>query len=292
MLTALSHGCGAAGRVATVLLLSSVLTVTSLNSEAWAIPAPSMTRTIDLPELPKTDSLDGDEEAEKNLTTVPEVPVEPYVPKAVTPWTEDSGTATLKADTAPGTTVPVEDLPIAVGVPQGTEAAAVAGDWKVDLASPAVSQDAGAAGLIMRVTPPATADPAAQVAIAVDTTAFADLYGPQAAERFGLMLLPDCVLDSPGSGDCATETGVTNMSGTSEARPERPSSTVEEVPAADAPARITAAKQERTRTILTGTVPVADLLADPAATPVTSGASIRTAATATVRCAGCRTFPT
>ncbi|WP_246563988.1 polymorphic toxin-type HINT domain-containing protein [Streptomyces roseirectus] len=268
--------------MATVLLLSSVLTVTSLNSQAWAIPAPGMTRTIDLPELPKTAPLDGDEEAEKNLTTAPEVPVEPYVPKAVTPWTEDSGVATLKTDTAPGTTVPVEDLPIAVGVPEGTAPAAVAGDWKVDLASPAASQEAGAAGLIMRVTPPATADPAAQVAIAVDTTAFADLYGPQAAERFGLLLLPDCVLDSPGTGDCAAESGVTTMSGTAEARPERLSSSVEEVPAADAPARITAAKQEKTRTILTGSVPVAALLADDAGAPVTSGASVRTAAATAV----------
>ncbi|MHC5902501.1 polymorphic toxin-type HINT domain-containing protein [Streptomyces sp. S6] len=266
------------GRVATVLLLSSVLTVTSLNAQAWAIPAPKMTRSIDLPELPKTDPLDGDEQADKNLTTAPEVPVEPYVPKAVTPWAEDSGVAKLTQDTAPGTTVPVEDLPIAIGVPKGTQAATVAGDWQVDLASPAVSQDAGAAGLIMRVTPPTTADPAAQVTIAVDTTAFADLYGPQAAERFGLMLLPDCVLEAPGSGDCAAEDGVTTMSATADAPPERLSSTVEEVPAADAPAKITAAKQEKTRTILTGTVPVADLLADDSGTPVTSGASVRTAA--------------
>ncbi|WP_075732754.1 RHS repeat domain-containing protein, partial [Streptomyces acidiscabies] len=264
--------------MATVLLLSSVLTVTSLNSEAWSVPAPGMTRAIELPKLPETDPLDGDEEADKNLTTAPEVPVDPYVPTAVTPWTEDSGTATIKADTAPGTTVPVEDLPIAVGVPEGGDPATLAGAWKVDLASPATSQDAGVSGLIMRVTPPATADPAAQVALAVDTTAFADLYGPQAAERFGLTLLPDCVLDAPGTGDCAPEDGVTTMSGTAEAQPERLSSEVEEVPAADAPARITAAKKETTRTILTGSVPVAELLAG-AETSTTTGASIRTAGT-------------
>ncbi|GAV42219.1 polymorphic toxin-type HINT domain-containing protein [Streptomyces acidiscabies] len=265
--------------MATVLLLSSVLTVTSLNSEAWSVPAPGMTRAIELPKLPETDPLDGDEEADKNLTTAPEVPVDPYVPTAVTPWTEDSGTATIKADTAPGTTVPVEDLPIAVGVPEGGDPATLAGAWKVDLASPATSQDAGVSGLIMRVTPPATADPAAQVALAVDTTAFADLYGPQAAERFGLTLLPDCVLDAPGTGDCAPEDGVTTMSGTAEAQPERLSSEVEEVPAADAPARITAAKKETTRTILTGSVPVAELLAG-AETSTTTGASIRTAGSA------------
>ncbi|WP_416968495.1 polymorphic toxin-type HINT domain-containing protein [Streptomyces sp. 4F14] len=265
--------------MATVLLLSSVLTVTSLNSEAWSVPAPGMTRAIELPKLPETDSLDGDEEAEKNLTTAPEVPVEPYVPTAVTPWTEDSGTATLTTGTTPGTTVPVEDLPIAVGVPEGGDPAALAGAWKVDLASPATSQDAGVSGLIMRITPPATADPAAQVALAVDTTAFADLYGPQAADRFGLTLLPDCVLDAPGTGDCAAETGVTTMSGTTEAEPERLSSAVEEVPAAEAPARITAARQEKTRTILTGSVPVADLLTG-AAPSTTTGASVRTAGAA------------
>ncbi|MFJ8602615.1 ricin-type beta-trefoil lectin domain protein [Streptomyces shenzhenensis] len=260
----------------TVLLLSSTLTVTSLGAEAFAVPGPGMSRTIDLPDLPEETAVDGDEEAEKRLTTAPEVPVTPYTPTAVTPWTEDSGVATLTADTAPGTTVPVDDLPIAVGVPEGTDPAALAGDWKVDLAPPAASQDAGVSGLIMRVTPPATADPAAQVALAVDTTAFADLYGPQAANRFGLTLLPDCVLDAPGTGDCAAG-GTTTMSGKTEETAERLSSSVELVPAAEAPTRTAAGKKAATRTILSGAVPVAELLpGDPA------GAAARTASAQTV----------
>ncbi|MFJ5174393.1 RHS repeat-associated core domain-containing protein [Streptomyces griseoviridis] len=268
----------------TVLLLSSTLTVTSLGSDAWALPGPGMSRTIELPELPKNSSVDGDEEADKTLTTAPEVPVDPYAPTAVTPWQEDSGVATLTADTAPGTTVPVDDLPIAIGVPEGTDPTALAGDWKVDLAAPGTSQDAGVSGMIMRVTPPAAADPAAQVALAVDTTAFADLYGPQAADRFGLMLLPDCVLDAPDTGDCAAE-GTTTMSGKSDKSPQRLRSSVRSVPAAKAPTRTLAAKKAGTRTILSGSVPVAGLLAgDAGAKP--SGASIRTAALSAVDASG------
>ncbi|MFI5759282.1 ricin-type beta-trefoil lectin domain protein, partial [Streptomyces sp. NPDC051569] len=263
--------------MATVLLLSSTLTVTSLDGPAWAIPGPGMTRAIELPELPESTSIDGDEESDKSLTTAPEVPVEPYVPKAVTPWVKDSGVAPLTADTKPGTTVPVDELPIAVGVPMGADPAALAGDWKVDLAPPATSQDAGVSGLIMRVTPPATADPAAQVTLAVDTTAFADLYGPQAADRFGLMLLPDCVLDAPDTGDCAAE-GTTTMSGKAEEKAELLSSSVALVPASEAPTRTTAARKAATRTILSGTVPVAGLLGVDAGTAV-SGASVRTAST-------------
>ncbi|WP_416968491.1 ricin-type beta-trefoil lectin domain protein [Streptomyces sp. 4F14] len=259
------------GRVATVLLLSTTLAVTSLSAQAWAVPpAPDATRSVDLPDLPETPALDGDEEADKTITTAPEVPVEPYVPTAVTAWTEDSGTAPITTDTAPGTTVPVEDLPIAVGVPEGGDPAALAGTWKVELAPPATSQDAGVSGLVMRVTPPATADPAAQVALAVDTTAFADLYGPQAADRFGLMLLPDCVMDAPGTGDCAAEEGTATMSGRAEEKAERLSSSVETVPASQAPTRTTAAKKATTRKILTGSVPVAGLLGDSAPTAGTA----------------------
>ncbi|MFM9447025.1 ricin-type beta-trefoil lectin domain protein [Streptomyces acidiscabies] len=262
--------------MATVLLLSSTLTVTTLSAEAWAVPpAPDATRSVDLPDLPESTALAGDEEAVKTITTAPEVPVDPYAPTAVTPWTEDSGTATIKTDTAPGSTLPVEDLPIAVGVPEGGDPAALAGTWKVELAPPATSQDAGVSGLVMRVTPPATADPAAQVALAVDTTAFADLYGPQAADRFGLMLLPDCVLDAPGTGDCAPE-GTATMSGRPQDKAERLSSTVETVPASRAPTRTTAAKRATTRKILSGSVPVAELL--PGDSAGTTGTAVRTAA--------------
>ncbi|MGW2046970.1 ricin-type beta-trefoil lectin domain protein [Streptomyces sp. NPDC001858] len=235
-----------------------------------------MTREeVKLPDLPEDTSLAADEEAEKHLTTAPEVPVDPYAPEAVTPWAGDTGIAALKPDTAPGTTVPVDDLPIALGVPEGGDPAAIDGEWKVDLAAPSASQDANVSGLIMKITPPADADPAAQVVIDVDTTGFADLYGPQAAERFGLVLLPDCVMDAPDSGLCAADSGTTTMSGKTAEQPERLSSSVEVVPAKKAPTRTTAAKKSATRKILTGSVPVSDLLGDGGSTA--SGASVRTA---------------
>ncbi len=253
--------------------------MSSLGTEAWAIPGPGMSREeVKLPDLPKSTALEADQEAEKNLTTAPEVPVDPYAPTAVTPWTEDSGTATLTSDTQPGDTVPVSNgLPVAVGVPAGTDPAAIDGDWKVDLASPATSQDAGVSGMIMQVTPPADADPAAQVSIAVDTTGFADLYGPQAADRFGLVLLPDCVLNAPDSGDCAADSGVTTMSGKADEHAERLRSTVEVVPAKKAPTRSKAAKKAKARKILSGSVPVGKLIGGDTTGSKASGASVRTA---------------
>ncbi|WP_371238435.1 ricin-type beta-trefoil lectin domain protein [Streptomyces pimonensis] len=261
--------------------------VTSLSAEAWAVPGPGMSReeSIDLPDLPESTPVDGDEEAEKNLTTAPEIPVDPYEPTAVTPWTENSGTATLTQDSAAGTTVPVSNgLPVALGVPEGTDPAALAGEWKVDLAAPSASQDAGVSGLIMQVTPPDTADPAAQVALTVDTTSFADLYGPQAADRFGLVLLPECVLTSPDSGDCAADGGVQTMSGKADGKAERLRSTVEVVPAKEAPTKAKAPRNVTTHKILTGSVPVAGLLggaADAGTSPTPSGAPARTASVRT-----------
>ncbi|WP_432753535.1 ricin-type beta-trefoil lectin domain protein [Streptomyces sp. JL2001] len=270
-------------RAAIVLLLSSTLTVTSLGGQALAIPGPGMSREqenaqVDLPDLPEATEADGDSTAEKALTLAPEVPVDPYDPKNTTPWTQGTGSADLSTVPA-GETVPVSNgLPVALGVPQGTDPAALAGQWTVDLTAPQTSQDAGVSGLIMKVTPPATVDPAAQVSLSVDTTAFADLYGPQAADRFGLVLLPECVISSPDTGDCAVEEGVETMAGKDDTESfERLRSSVQVVAPKDAPTRTTAAKNAKARKILTGSVPVADLLGGETGSTV-SGASARTAA--------------
>ncbi|MFI8960838.1 ricin-type beta-trefoil lectin domain protein [Streptomyces sp. NPDC053493] len=222
---------------------------------------------VDLPDLPKNTEAAGDDTADKKLSLAKQVPIDPYDPKNAVPWTPGTGSAPLTATTAPGTTVPVSNgLPIAVGVPEGTDPATVAGNWTVDLQAPETSQDAGVSGLIMKITPPATVDPAAQVALSVDTTGFADLYGPQAADRFGLVLLPDCVIGAMGVGDCEVDTSTQTMSGKDGSETagtfERLRSTVETVAAKDAPTRTNSAKSAKTRKIVTGTVPVAKLLAD------------------------------
>ncbi|MFI8522792.1 sugar-binding protein, partial [Streptomyces sp. NPDC085481] len=223
------------------------------------------TTSVDLPDIPKSTELDGDAEAQKTLSTAPEVPVDNYDPKATTAWPSGTGNATLSASTTPGTTVPVTNgLPVAIGVPAGTDPATVAGDWQVGLAPTTTSQDAGVSGVVMKVTPPATVDPAAEVALTVDTTGFADLYGPNAAERFGLMLLPECVYSSPTTGDCADDGGTTPMAGSDEGTgdAERLKSTVKMVAAKDAPTKSTAAKNAKTRQIVTGTVPVSSLVGE------------------------------
>lgn len=268
-------------RTATVLLLSSTLTVTSLSGEALAVPGPGMSREesiaeVDLPDLPKATEVEGDEAADKTLTLAPQNPVVPYTPDAIAPWTSGTGSATLSTTDAPGTTKPVSNnLPVAIGVPEGGDPAALAGNWTVGVAPQTTSQDAGVSGIVMKLTPPATVDPAAEVAISIDTTGFADLYGPQAADRFGLMLLPECVYSSPTEGDCA-DGGAGGMaamslsqgdSGDKDVRNgkenfQRLRSTVETVAAKDAPTRTTTAKNARTRKILGGTIPVAGLVGE------------------------------
>ncbi|MEV6349920.1 ricin-type beta-trefoil lectin domain protein [Actinoplanes sp. NPDC051851] len=182
-----------------------MLAVTVLPVGAWAIPGDGMARdqaTVDLPDLPVTETVAEDAQGVSQVVAPEEVVTDPYKPESVDPWTEDSGVVDLTGVVA-GATVPVEDLPIELGVPKEGDATALAGEWQVDLAAPETSQDSGVSGLIMKITPPATVDPEAEVALTVDTSAFTDLYGPLAAERFGLMVLPDCVYDSPGTGDCA-----------------------------------------------------------------------------------------
>ncbi|MFE0590379.1 ricin-type beta-trefoil lectin domain protein [Micromonospora echinospora] len=270
------HGRRRRARTALLGFLSATLVATMVPAEAWAIPGPGMSReqvTIDLPDLPESERVERDDSSETDLTTADEVPVDPYEPQAVQPWQQDSGVVDLTG-TAPGATKPVDDLPVALGVPVGGDPAALAGTWTVDLAAPEASQAARVPGLIMKITPPATADPDAEVALAVDYTSFADMYGPQAADRFGVMLLPDCVYDSPDTGDCATTGGAAPAS--TDAAAARVTSEVELVPAAKAPTRNEAAEDEPTRRVVTGTVPVGELLEPVAArnTTASTGANV------------------
>ncbi|MFJ8666971.1 ricin-type beta-trefoil lectin domain protein [Streptomyces sp. NPDC093600] len=244
------------------------------------------TSEVDLPDLPQSTTLSDDPQAPKALTTAPEQPVTAYKPVAVDPWAADAGKAD-PSTAAPGSTVQVVNtttsalLPVGVGVPAGQDPAAIAGDWQVAVKATTTSEDTGVPGMIMEIVPPATADPAAQVLVDVDTTAFEDRYGQLAAERFGLVLLPSCVIDSPETGDCAPDTGTETMAGESEPdlEVERLRSTVKEVPAAKTKLKATSGKTKNaaTRQILSGTIPVANLLPDEDTSKV-SGASARKAA--------------
>ncbi|MET9880680.1 polymorphic toxin-type HINT domain-containing protein [Actinacidiphila glaucinigra] len=243
------------------------------------------TSQVELPDLPPSTELADDAEAPKTLSTAPEQPITAYKPVAVDPWAADAGKADPSTAT-PGTTVQVVNsttstpLPVGVGVPVGQDPATIAGDWQVAIKSTTTSEDSGVPGMVMEVVPPANADPAAQVLLDVDTTGFKDRYGQLAAERFGLVLLPSCVLDSPDTDDCAPDTGMQTMSvrGDSNVEAERLRSTVKVVPAAKSKLKATSArtKASSTRQILSGTIPVANLLPDADASKV-SGASARKA---------------
>ncbi|WP_431921175.1 ricin-type beta-trefoil lectin domain protein [Micromonospora wenchangensis] len=251
---------GRATRTAFVLALSTTLAATSLPAAALAVPGPGMSREkdrLDLPDLPETARVEQDNVAQTEMTTEKVGDVTEYAPSAVEPWVQDTGTVDLTG-VAPGATRPVDDLPVALGVPKDGDPAALAGTWTVDLAAPETSQVAGVSGLIMKLTPPVTTDPAAEVTLSVDYTSFADLYGPQAADRFGVMLLPDCVYDAPDSGDCADGGDGTEPVGPAPA--QAVPSEVTLVPAASASARTARAEQAPVRRVVTGTVPVGPLL--------------------------------
>ncbi|MCG5465869.1 ricin-type beta-trefoil lectin domain protein [Micromonospora sp. MED01] len=253
---------GHRARTAMVLFLSTTLVATSVPAPAWAVPGAGMSREdtqVQLPDVPKTKQVLQNQEADSDLLTADEVPVVPYAPKSVAPWQQDSGAVDLTGVEA-GATKQVDDLPVALGVPAGGDPAALAGTWTVDLAAPEASQAASVSGLIMKITPPATADPAAEVALDVNYTDFADLYGPQAADRFGVMLLPDCVFDAPDSGDCATGDSGTMWAAPGATSAQAVSSEVKLVPTKRASARVAATADEPTQRVVTGKVPVGALL--------------------------------
>ncbi|GAA2517443.1 polymorphic toxin-type HINT domain-containing protein [Streptomyces gobitricini] len=265
--------------------------MTSLGSQALAVPGDGMSREettsqVELPDIPKSTTVPEDAEAQKTLSTAPEQPITPYTPVATDPWKADTGKADPSTAT-PGSTVQVVNettsalLPVGVGVPVGQDPASIAGDWQVAVKATTTSEDTGVPGMIMEVVPPATADPAARVLLDVDTTTFKDRYGQLAAERFGLVLLPSCVIDSPEAGDCAPDAGVQTMAVGDEpdVEVERLRSTVKVVPASKTKLKATSAKTRSaaTRQILSGAVPVANLLPDKETPSKVSGASVRKA---------------
>lgn len=266
-----------------IVSLASALTWGGLTLEAVAIPPkPREEMAVQLPELPESTRTEQDESAEKHLTTAPEQATTPYTPQAVQEWSPGVGTADL-TDVEPGQTVPVENVPtVSLGIPEEGDPAALAGEWTVDLKAPADSQAAEVDGLLMEITPPATADPEAEVTVGVDYTPFADLYGPQAADRFGVVLLPDCVVDAPTEGECAPEQSADEPANGATASAQPLASRIEVIqPKATAGLRAAAAKEGetlRTRRVVTATVPVSELLG--AGTGAKTSGAMRAAASA------------
>lgn len=255
-----------------IVSLASALTWGSLTLEAAAIaPKPREEMAVQLPDLPESARTEQDDSAEKHLTTAPEEATTPYTPQAVEEWSPGVGTADL-TDVAPGRTVPVENVPtVSLGVPEEGDPAALAGEWTVDLKAPADSQAAEVDGLLMEITPPATADPEAEVTVGVDYTSFADLYGPQAADRFGVVLLPNCVIDAPTEGECAPEAPADEPADGGPADGDGVTASVQplaseiEVVHPKTTAKLRAAAENeggtpRTRRVVSATVPVSELL--------------------------------
>ncbi|MEU0086823.1 polymorphic toxin-type HINT domain-containing protein [Streptomyces sp. NPDC006274] len=256
-------------RTALVVLLSSVLTITSLSGTAVALPGPDMDRSsnsnVDLPEPDKASIVGLDTEEPTSLSRPVDVPVEEYVPAHVQPWQAAADQTADLTGVAEGQSVPVGTTPVRLGVPEGQDPAALAGTWQVDLASVDASTQANVPGMLMSVTPPTGVDPAASVAVGVDHTEFADLFGTQAADRFRLTLLEGCSLPDTSTLDCPAEEGLSTQ--TVSADKDDPTATLLELPSSvevtrsAKGARTSEAGAKEKKRQLTGVVPVSMLIA-------------------------------
>lgn len=254
--------------MALVVLLSSVLTITSLSGTAVAVPGPDMDRSsnsnVDLPEPDKASIVGLDTEEPTWLSRPVDVPVEEYVPAHVQPWQAAADQTADLTGVAEGQSVPVGTTPVRLGVPEGQDPAALAGTWQVDLASVDASTQANVPGMLMSVTPPTGVDPAASVAVEVDHTEFADLFGTQAADRFRLTLLEGCSLPDTSTLDCPAEEGLATQ--TVSADKDDPTAKLVELPSSveitrsAKGARTSEAGAKEKKRQLTGVVPVSMLI--------------------------------
>ncbi|MGW0819710.1 ricin-type beta-trefoil lectin domain protein [Streptomyces sp. NPDC002845] len=170
----------------------------------------------DLPEAEAAKGVDGGKngQLEELTTSAVEDPTE-YEPQAVA--APEGGTATENlAGLAPGDLVRVgegaTELPVEVGAPEGAtaeEAAALEGDWQVDLHDQDDITEAAAievAGVALTVTPPAEAT--GDAVIALDYTDFSELYGADWADRLEFVQYPECFLETPDVEGCSEPTEV------------------------------------------------------------------------------------
>ncbi|MEU7116660.1 polymorphic toxin-type HINT domain-containing protein [Streptomyces sp. NPDC046182] len=210
-ITARPSGTRLAGRATrrrACVVISTLLAMSLLQTQAWALPpVDPTTHAVELPDLQTTDRTLPDQAKTEELANWAGAPADPpaeYNPTAVTPPVQDAGSVSL--DQAGDELVQIEDLPVKIG--QATPTAedptppAPSGTWDVGVEARDATESAGVDGAIITVTPPATG--ATPVDVALDYGAFEDLYGTEWASRLELKQLPECFLTTPDLEECTT----------------------------------------------------------------------------------------
>lgn len=181
-----------------------------LPAQAFALPPGDGRADVGLIDL-QTEPAAEDAETGALEELTGEGTVEPveYEPANAEAPAGGEAAAKLASPTA-GTLVQAGDLPVLVGAPEDAttaQAAALAGDWGVELASAAQTDTAEVKGVLLTVTPPATAT--GEVDIALDYSEFEQLYSADWADRMQLVQLPACFLTTPDTEGCTDATYLT-----------------------------------------------------------------------------------
>ncbi|WP_409471574.1 polymorphic toxin-type HINT domain-containing protein [Streptomyces sp. HC307] len=193
-----------------------VALVVGIAPAASALPPGDDRSGVDLVDLPPADEASGENGGKlaELTTSEAEQPVE-YEPTQVT--APEGGTVAKDlTGLTPGQLVPITSsdgataLPVEVGAPAdatATEAAALEGQWQVSLASQAELATTAIEGVALTVTPPATAN--GDAVVALDYTDFSELYGANWADRLSFVQYPACFLTTPDTTGCSEPTEVT-----------------------------------------------------------------------------------
>ncbi|MEE1928019.1 polymorphic toxin-type HINT domain-containing protein [Streptomyces sp. TRM 70351] len=186
--------------------LAALMVVTALPAQALALPpgdarnGPALTALQQEAEA----ALDEAKAAEYAEWTGDQAPSVEYQPSAVT--VPEGGTAAVPLDAAGDDLVQAGDLPVSLGKASPTEDNPAppepSGTWNVEVEARAAVEGLGVDGALITVTPPSTT--ATPVDVALDYSAFEDLYGTEWATRLKLEQLPECFLTTPELPECTT----------------------------------------------------------------------------------------
>ncbi|MCX2970996.1 MULTISPECIES: polymorphic toxin-type HINT domain-containing protein [Streptomyces] len=197
--------------------LAALMVVTLLPASALALPPGDPRTGPELTALQQEDAagLDAERAAEFDEWAGDLTPPVEYQPSAVA--VPEGGTAQVPLDTAGEELVRAGDLPVSLGKASPTaddpEPPQPSGTWNVALEPRTTAEGAGVDGALITVTPPATG--ATPVDVALDYSAFEDLYGTEWVTRLKLEQLPECFLTTPELPECTTpvEVGSANDPG-------------------------------------------------------------------------------
>lgn len=132
--------------------------------------------------------------------TVPQSQRDPWSPSGVS-W-PTPGAAIVDLGAARGSRVRAAGLPVWAGLAAGSPAVGGPSRLRVEVLDKAVSERAGVAGVLLRLSWVDAPTAAGAASVEVDYSGFRGLFGGDWAARLGLVRLPGCVVSTPELGAC------------------------------------------------------------------------------------------